>query len=68
LTGTPLGRKLAFGLFLFWTTRLFVQFFGYSPRTWKGKRIETAVHVALSLLWAYCSIVFFMVYWINGNI
>lgn len=30
LTGTPLGRKIALGLAVFWGIRLVIQFFGYS--------------------------------------
>ncbi|MGY2134899.1 hypothetical protein ACW9KT_21895 [Hymenobacter sp. HD11105] len=63
LIGTPLGRKIAFGLGLFWLARLLVQFFGYSPDLWRGKRFETAIHVCFSLLWAYLSTLFFLVYW-----
>jgi hypothetical protein len=65
LTGSLLGRKLALGLGLFWMIRLIVQFFGYLPENWKGRRLETGIHVFLSFLWAYFSIVFFMVYWMN---
>lgn len=62
LTGTNLGRKLSLGLGLFWLTRLFVQFFGYSSLLWKGKTFETVVHVLLSALWIYLSGVFVLVY------
>ncbi len=64
LTGTILGKRIALGLGLFWTTRLIIQFFGYSGKTWKGKRFETSVHVLFSILWAYLSLVFILVY--NG--
>lgn len=63
LTGTPLGRKLALGLGVFWLGRLLVQFFGYSATLWRGKRFETAVHIVFSLLWTYLTAVFFAVYW-----
>lgn len=63
LIGTPLGRKMAFGLGLFWLARLLVQFFGYSPVLWRGKRFETAIHISFSLLWAYLSAIFFLVGW-----
>jgi hypothetical protein len=61
LTGTPLGRRVAMGLAVFWTTRLLVQFFGYSPALWRGKRFETGVHIVMSILWAYLSAVFVMI-------
>ncbi|KMQ64884.1 hypothetical protein ACM46_11785 [Chryseobacterium angstadtii] len=62
LTTTGLGRKIALGLAVFWTTRLFIQFFGYSSALWKGKTFETAVHIIFSLFWIYMSILFWMIY------
>lgn len=55
---TPLGRALSIGLGIFWLVRLFIQFFGYSPKLWKGKRFETTMHILFSFLWIYFSIVF----------
>ncbi|HEX6279808.1 MAG TPA: hypothetical protein VFZ49_07285 [Pyrinomonadaceae bacterium] len=63
MISTPLGRKLALGLAVFWTVRLGVQFFGYSSVLWRGKTFETTVHVLFSILWVYLSTVFFLVYW-----
>jgi hypothetical protein len=65
LIETRLGNKLAFGLFIFWTIRLFIQFFGYSSKLWKGKKLETAVHIIFSLLWVYLSLVFFIIFLSN---
>lgn len=62
LMGTSLGKKLSLGLGIFWSIRLFFQFFVYSPKLWKGKTFETVVHIVFSLFWAYLSIVFFLVY------
>lgn len=61
LVGTPLGRKVALGCGIFWLARLLVQFFGYSPQLWRGKRFETIVHVVFSAGWAYLSAVFLLV-------
>ncbi len=58
ITGTPLGRKVAFGLAVFWTARLVIQWFGYSSKLWRGKAFETTVHVLFVILWAYLSAVF----------
>ena len=58
LTTTPLGRRIALGLFVFWSCRLVLQFFGYSSKLWKGKTFETIAHVAFSLLWLYVSVVY----------
>lgn len=63
LIETRLGNRLALGLFVFWGLRLLFQFFVYSPTLWRGKRLETAVHVLFSILWTYFSAVFFVVYW-----
>src|SRR5690242_2783823 len=51
LTTTAFGRRISLGLGIFWLTRLFIQFFGYSSLLWKGKTFETTVHVLFSLLW-----------------
>ena len=59
---TSLGKKISLGLGLFWTIRLFIQFFGYSSELWKGKRFETAIHIIFSLLWTYLSVVFLLIY------
>lgn len=58
LIDTTLGKKISFGLGIFWVIRLFIQFFGYSSALWKGKSFETAIHVIFSLLWFYFSAVF----------
>jgi hypothetical protein len=60
LISTPLGKKISLGMGIFWIIRLFIQFFGYSPDLWKGKRFETIIHVLFSLLFGYMSIVFFI--------
>jgi len=67
LMQTALGKKISFGLWLFWTVRLLVQFFGYSSQLWKGKRFETIVHIVFSFLWVYLSVVFWVVYMENRN-
>lgn len=58
LIGTKLGRSISLGIGIFWTFRLFIQFFGYSAELWKGKTFETSVHYAFSGLWVYLSFVF----------
>ncbi len=61
LIETALGKTVSLGFGIFWTFRLFIQFFGYSLKLWKGKTFETIVHIVFSLLWAYLSLIF----WIN---
>jgi len=58
LIDTPLGKKISLGLGVFWSIRLYVQFFFYSPTLWKGKKFETTVHILFSALWTYLSIIF----------
>lgn len=62
LIETNLGKKISFGLGIFWTIRLVIQFFGYSTDLWKGKKFETSMHIIFSLLWIYLSSVFWMTY------
>jgi len=59
---SPLGKKLLLGLAVFWTIRMFMQFFTYSPALWKGKPFETTVHIVFSVCWIYISIVFWSGY------
>lgn len=61
---TALGRKISLGLGIFWFIRLYIQFFGYSPMLWKGKRFETVVHVLSAFLWVYLSGVFFAAWYL----
>lgn len=62
MISTVFGKKICLGFGVFWTARLFIQFFGYSPALWKGKKFETGVHVIFSLLWIYFSVIFYMAY------
>jgi hypothetical protein len=62
LIETELGKKVSFGIGIFWLLRLFIQFFWYSPKLWKGKIFETIVHVAFSILWMYLSVLFLLPY------
>ena len=61
LAGTWLGKKVALGMAVFWGLRLIFQFFVYSSELWRGKRFETVVHLLFSMLWAYFTLVFFLV-------
>lgn len=61
LINTGLGKKIALGLGIFWTIRLFIQFFGYSPKLWKGKTFETVAHILFAFLWAYLGTIFWMI-------
>jgi hypothetical protein len=58
----PFGRVISLGLFAFWLTRLIFQFFVYSPKVWRGKRFETAMHIAFTIMWTYFTSVFIFAY------
>src|SRR6188768_3628043 len=62
LIETALGKRVSFGIGIFWIARLYIQFFGYSSETWKGKPFETTAHILLSIFWAYLSVIFIMIY------
>jgi hypothetical protein len=62
IIGTKLGKTIALGLSFFWFFRLIIQFFGYSSKLWKGKQFETIIHVLFSILWAYVSVVFYLIH------
>lgn len=61
LIETDLGKKICLGFGIFWAIRLFIQFFVYSSKLWKGKIFETIIHIVFSFLWVYLSYVFLAV-------
>ena len=63
LIETNLGKKISLGLGIFWTVRLFIQFFGYSTDLWKGKKLETSIHILFSIFWIYFSSIFLINYY-----
>lgn len=62
LINKPFGRVISLGMGIFWFARLLTQFFWYSPKLWKGKSFETAIHIIFSLLWIYLSGIFSIIY------
>ena len=65
LEPTSLGKVVLSGLALFWTTRLGVQFFVYSPKIWRGNRFNTVAHIVFACVWVYFSAVFITA-WVNS--
>lgn len=63
LEPTRLARAVLTGLFVFWTLRMLMQWFFYSPETWRGNQFFTAVHVIFSVTWVYVSGVFGVALW-----
>lgn len=63
LIETNLGKKISLGFGIFWTVRLLIQFFGYSKDLWKGKKLETLMHILFSIFWIYFSSIFLINYY-----
>jgi len=61
LVQSHLGHELCIGIGIFWLLRLFVQFFAYSAKLWRGKKLETGIHILFSLLWIYFSVTFLLI-------
>lgn len=61
LITTNLGKHISLGIGVFWSIRLLFQFFVFSKDLWKGKRFETMIHIASTILWVYLSTVFLKV-------
>jgi hypothetical protein len=62
LINTQLGKKVSLGLGVFWGFRLVFQFTGYSAELWKGKRMETIIHILASIFWTYLTVIFIGIY------
>ena len=62
LLNTNLGKRISFGLAIFWAVRLVVQLFVYSSKLWKGKSFETGVHIVFSIFWIYLVVIFILAY------
>jgi hypothetical protein len=58
LQPSRLSRLLLGGLTIFWGLRMLAQWFYYSPATWRGDRMRTAVHYGFSAAWIYVTSVF----------
>ena len=58
LSGAPLPTVVLCGQTLFWGLRWVMQFAYFSPGLWRGHRLRTAGHVALSVLWTWVTGVF----------
>jgi hypothetical protein len=63
LQPSPLARVVLSGLTIFWGTRLFIQFFVYDVKLWKGNRFNTAMHVLFSFMWGYYGAVYAAALW-----
>ena len=57
-TPTPLARLVTAGIAAFWALRLYCQWFVFAPGLWRGNRARTAIHLLLTLLWSYFTLVY----------
>ena len=62
LLTTNFGKRISLGLAIFWLVRLGAQFFGYSSKTWRGRSLETTIHILFSLFWIYLVTIFVLAY------
>lgn len=58
LKPTRAGLWFTWSISAFWAIRLYFQWFVYPPDLWRGKRLETFVHVWFTLVWAALSALF----------
>jgi hypothetical protein len=65
LEPTRLARAILIGLTTFWTLRMLMQWFFYSPEVWRGDRFRTLMHGVFSATWVYVTIVFASALWLN---
>ena len=65
LISTTLGKRISLGLFVFWGLRLIFQFAVYSKKLWRGKKLETLLHVLASAFWIYLTLVFARIYFFH---
>lgn len=46
------GAWMAWSISGFWAVRLHFQCFVYQPNLWRGKRLETTIHIWFTIIWA----------------
>ena len=52
------GVWLSWSISGFWTLRLYFQWFVYQADLWRGKRMETVVHVWFTIVWSALALLF----------
>ena len=65
LEPTRLSRAILIGLTIFWSARMFAQWFYYSPDVWRGDRFRTVMHCVFSVTWVYVTATFGAALWRN---
>ena len=54
----PLARAVVGGLAVFWSVRLWMQWFLYDAELWRGKTFETTMHFVFTGLWIFLTATF----------
>lgn len=57
-TPSALGKPVTAGLTVFWTIRLYFQWFVYDHSLWRGKRFETGMHLLFTAFWIFLIVLF----------
>ena len=52
------GAWLCWSISCFWALRLYFQWFVYQADLWRGKRMETAIHLWFTLIWSALAALF----------
>ena len=52
------GVWLSWSISGFWTLRLYFQWFVYQADLWRGKRMETVVHLWFTIVWSALALLF----------
>jgi len=63
LEPSRLSRAVLLGLTIFWSLRMVMQWWFYSPDIWRGSRFFTTMHVVFSMTWIYMTAVFGAALW-----
>lgn len=58
LIPTPAGAWVTWSIAVFWAARLYCQFFVYRTDLWRGKRMETTVHLIFTCVWSALTALF----------
>ena len=58
LESTRAGAWSAWSFSLFWSVRLYFQWFVYPTDLWRGRRMETLVHAWFTIVWAWLAALF----------
>ncbi len=58
LESSRAGAWLTWSFSVFWTIRLFFQWFVYPWNLWRGKTMETVAHVWFTIVWLYLAALF----------